>query len=468
MSEQFWGREKELSTIRKLYADSEAVFLKIYGRRRVGKTELVRQFLSEVTGKSLYYYVDLAEDAILMKTMTESISQQLNETIIMRSWDDFFYYIADKAKERFVLAIDEAPRFLDDRSIFLTRLQLAWDTHPGLKNSKIMIILIGSSIGMMEKITGKNGPLYGRVTHTIKLNQLGYKEFRTAFPELEEPDKIQHYSVFGGTPHYILACRKETGSIVEKIQKLMVSRQASLSNEAEQLFISESIREPARYVSILQAIANGKVELDEITNETGIQKEQIPVYLKRLDKLLNLISSADPIGGKKKNARYTISDPFFKFWFKFIFPSRSSIEIGNTKDVMEKINNELQSYCGGMFEQICTELLMLYQQKQIDGLPILFDKIGKWWNRKGDEIDIIAIHNKTRTVYVIDVLYSANEYSSSDFDALNRRIELFGFAGNYKRIIISKSGFSKHIKDFKIEETVMIDLKKLTKLFEEA
>ncbi|MBI3051576.1 ATP-binding protein [Candidatus Woesearchaeota archaeon] len=466
---QFWGREKELSLMKSLYNGPGSVFLRIYGRRRIGKTQLVQRFLSEIQGKSLYYYVDLAEDAVLLKTMADAIFQQLNEKVVLRTWDDLFAYIAELARERFVLAIDEAPRFLDSRSIFLTRLQLAWDTIPGLKNTKLMILIIGSSIGMMEKIIGRNGPLYGRVTHTIKLKPLDYYEFRQAFPELQEHDRILHYAAFGGTPHYVLAARNERGTVMDKIEKLMVTPQAALSYEAEQLFVAESIREPARYVSILRAIASGKVELNEIQAETGIQKEQLPVYLKRLDKLLDIVRSADPIGGKKKNARYTVSDNFFNFWFRFIFPNRSSIEIGNTRDALEKIGSQLKMHAGGTFEQIASELLTLYQNRDIDGTHILFDRIGKWWNRKGDEIDIVATHFKTGTVYIADVLYSMEEYKPVDLEILQMRIKLLGFPGVYRLILISRSGFSEQVvAEAQRTGIALVDLKKLSELFDAA
>ena len=471
----FWDRKTELETLKSIHGTKNAAFIKVYGRRRIGKTELILRFLSDLSkGTYLYYYVDKAEDVVYYQTLSDAILRQLGDNVTINSWDDFFDYIAKKSKDRFVLVIDEAPRFMDTKSIFLTRLQHAWGTDPKLENTKIIIILVGSSIGMMERMTEQNGPLYGRITHTIKLSPFRYVDFREVFKDTPEHDIIQHYAVFGGTPHYVRISYLEGKKLDQAIMDLIVKPKSTLSKEADELFDIEGIREPARYVSILKSIAQGHLKLSEMAASSGIQIEQLPTYLNKLHERLDLVEPADPMGGKKKNARYEISDNFFKFWFKFIFPHRSSIEMGNTKDIYLLIQNQLPMFTGRVFERIVRELFVLYQGRDILGIPILFDSIGSWWPSKGEsidtsDIDIVARHEKNKITYVADIKYTNDEYGFTEFNAFENQTKNLPYGGQIITFVVSRSGFkSDFIKYAKDRKITLIDLKQLSMLFDKA
>ena len=202
--ELFWDRKTELAHLKNIYETKNAAFIKVYGRRRIGKTDLILRFLKTLPQDTyLYYYVDNAEDKVYYQMLSDAIGRQLGDTVAINSWDDFFTYIAKKSRDRFVLVIDEAPRFMDTHSTFFTHLQHAWGTDPKLENSRIMLILVGSSIGMMDRMINHHGPLYGRITHTLKLSPFRYVDFREVFDKDSEHDIIQQYAVFGGTPHYV-------------------------------------------------------------------------------------------------------------------------------------------------------------------------------------------------------------------------------------------------------------------------
>lgn len=467
----FWNRKRELEHLKVIHSQNAAAFIKIFGRRRVGKTQLVVKFLKMLQeGTYLYYYVDKAEEKTYFRTISDAIEQQLNEKVHIEKWDDFFEYVASKSQKRFVLVIDEAPRFMDSKSIFLTRLQHAWDTHPQLENTKLMLIIIGSSIGMMERMTSQNGPLYGRVTHTMKISPFSYADFREAFPGLSEHEIIQFYSVFGGTPHYVKIARNHGGKIHQAITSLIVQPQSTLSKEADELLEIESIREPNRYYSILKAIGEGKLKLPEIAHATGIQKEQLPAYLTTLKSRLDLVEPADPIGGKKRNARYEISDNFFRFWFRFIFPNRSAIELGNSKDVQELISHNLQSFIGKVFERITRELFILYQGKELLGIPMRFDSIGAWWSSSGvGEIDLVARHEKSKTTYVADIKYTVQKYDFSQYNVFEQHLKNLPLGGRQLQFIVSRSGFTRRFRTFAQQKNIkLIDLEQLSKLFSRA
>ncbi len=475
IKEIFWDRKTELENLKTIHGTKNSAFIKVYGRRRVGKTELILGFLKSLPkGPYLYYYVDKTEDKVYYQTLSDAIERQIGDKVIISSWDDFFDYIAKKSQERFVLVIDEAPRFMDTNSIFLTRLQHAWGTDPKLENSKIMAIIVGSSIGMMDRMTNQHGPLYGRITHTIKLSPFRYVDFRQVFNGNPEQDIIQHYAVFGGTPHYLRIAYLEGKKLDDAIMALIVKPRSVLSKEADELFEIEGIREPARYISILKAIAQGYLKLPDIANATGIQIEQLPIYLNKLNAHLDLIKPADPMGGKKKNARYEVSDNFFRFWFKFVFPHRSSIEMGNTKDIHALIQDQLPAFTGRIFESIVRELFTLYQERDMLGVSILFDEIGSWWPSGGGgtdtgDIDIVARHEKSRTTYVADVKYTKGEYGSTEFNVFQNRTKNLPYGGQIIIFVVSRSGFTPDFTKYAKEKRItLIDTRQLSLLFDKA
>jgi len=475
LKESFWDRKKELENLKNIHKTKNAAFIKVYGRRRIGKTELILRFLKDLPqGTYLYYYVDKTEDKIYYQTLSDAIERQLGDKVAINRWDDFFDYIAKKSQDRFVLVIDEAPRFMDTKSIFLTRLQHAWGADPKLENSKIMILIVGSSIGMMDRMTDQNGPLYGRITHAMKLSPFRYVDFREVFKGDPEQDIIERYAVFGGTPHYIRIDYLEGKKLDEAIMELIIKPQSTLSKEADELFDIEGIREPARYISILKAIAQGDLKLPDIANATGIQTEQLPNYLHKLHERLDLIEPADPMGGKKKNARYEVSDNFFRFWFKFVFPHRSSIEMGNTKDIHNLIQDQLHSFTGRIFENIVREFFRLYQGRDILGVPILFDEIGSWWPSKSGstdtgDIDVVARHEKSGTTYVADVKYTQEGYGFTEFNVFQSRIKNLPYSGQIILFVVSRSGFLPDFAKYAKEKKIMlIDLEQLSELFDNA
>ena len=261
MGEQkFFNRIHEMALLEANYKDiatGNGRLIAMYGRRRVGKTELVRQFLEKkIVQNKLYFYVDLAEKRVVLDSLQKAIFEQLKENVVFNDFDDFYNFIKQKSeKESFILAIDEFQRFLNIAPEAITLLQKHWDL--GLRKNKLMILIVGSSIGMMQKITdSKAGALYGRATK-IKITPFKYKDFRLMFYSLSEEEKIIRYSVFGGTPYYLEKTInfKDTYSA---ITELITKKDGVLSEEPKTLLEYENVRVHARYNSILQSISAGK------------------------------------------------------------------------------------------------------------------------------------------------------------------------------------------------------------------
>src|SRR3989344_1559174 len=437
----FYDRKQELGLLKEEFTNLQTgkMFV-IYGRRRVGKTELIRQFIKSISGNKMYFYVDLVEKQGILDSLSKTVQEQSRETRKFVDFNDFLEFIASKSDNSFVLVIDEFQRFLEVSSQFITQLQNYWDLK--LKNKKILLILVGSSIGMIQKITNsKAGALYGRATK-IKISPFKYSDFRLMFKELNEEEKIITYAVFGGTPYYLEKVKKIQGDIYKRIFELLLKKGAELFEEPKNLLEYENVRTHAKYNSILQAASAGKESVKELQDLTGIDTNTLPAYIKKLDELLELIGRKDPVLGKERLGRYRLKDNFFSFWYKFIFPNQTALNIGNIKIVEEEIKENLNAYVGRVFEEICKELLIAYVNREIGSYVLDFENIGSWWNRTGEEIDIVAYNHKSRKILVGEVKWSNAPVDIDVVDSLMKKSKLIPFLGEYKFLFVSKNGFT--------------------------
>jgi uncharacterized protein len=463
----FYDRKQETNILKEKYGSLKfGEMLVIYGRRRVGKTELIKQFIKTVPQKkSLYLYVDLINKQGMLNSFSLSIQEQLKENVLFSEFEDFLRYVEEKSnKEKFVLVIDEFQRFLDISPDFITKLQNYWDSI--LKNKKLMLILVGSSIGMIQKITNsKVGALYGRGTK-IKISPFRYVDFRLMFNTLSEEEKILVYSVFGGTPYYLEKVKMVEGDIYKKIYELITKKGAELFEEPKNLLEYENIRIHAKYNSILQATSSGKETLKEIEDFTKISSNILTPYLSRLDELLDLLGKKNPILGKERLGRYCVKDNFFKFWYKFIFPNQSALNLGNINFVDSLIKENLNSYVGRIFEDIVRELLVLYNTKEIKGVKLNFENIGSWWNRGDTEIDILAYNLKEKRYLVGEIKWTNKKLDLDVVQNLERKYKLINRQGKYDFIFVSKSGFTESaINRIKEINGISLDLKEIEELF---
>ena len=461
----FYNRKEELNLLKTEFASLNfGKMLVIYGRRRVGKTELIRQFIKSLPAK-LYFYVDLAEKQGILDSLSKAVQEQLGETRRFADFTDFLDLIAEKSDTGFVLVIDEFQRFLEVSPAFITQLQNYWDQK--LKNSKILLILVGSSIGMIQRITSsKAGALYGRAVK-VKISPFKYSDFRLMFHELSEEEKVITYAVFGGTPYYLEKVKNTKGSIYERIFELLLKKGAELLEEPKNLLEYENVRVHAKYNSILQAVSAGRESIKEIQDFTGIDANTMPAYINRLDELLDLLGRKDPVLGKERLGRYRIKDNFFCFWYRFIFPNQTALNIGNIKSVEAEIKENLNSYAGRVFEDVCKELLICHINRQLDGYAPDFENIGTWWNRTGEEIDIVAYNKKSRKILVGEVKWNNAPADTDVVEGLLRKSKLIGFAGEYKFIFMSKNGFTeKAAARIRAINGICLNLKDIEKMFD--
>ena len=386
----FINRKEELAVLRERYARKNAEFLILYGRRRIGKSELIEHFLK--TTRGIRFLAREESKHLQLKKISRDCAEFFHDDFLERSpfgdWDSFFAYLAGKTKERMVIAIDEFPYLVKEDSSLPSIIQEYWDTR--LKDSGIVLILSGSSISMMEEYTMQHSsPVYGRRTGQILLHGFRFVDVLDYIGDFKQA--VEYYSVFGGTPAYIMAIDKENG-VFENITRKILSADASLYKDVEFVLRME-LNEPRYYFSILLSIAKGNNRICLIMNDTGLPKGLITKYLSILIDL-QLVEREIPVTDNHRSRKglYRLSDNLFTFWFRFVHPNIERIERGDGELVLQSgIQPEFARYCGKPFESMVKDLFLEFNR---DGLlPFRFDTIGSWWD-KGEEIDLVAIQKE--------------------------------------------------------------------------
>lgn len=389
MFEQFVNRERELQNLNSAYLSSRSEFIVIYGRRRIGKTEMLRRFIKDK--HAVYFLADERGDAENLSEFRTLVADGLGSELLKQSTLDWLDTLKEAARteERLVIVIDEYPFLINSNKAIPSIFQKAWDLYLG--DSNVMLVLCGSSISMMERhVLGSKSPLYGRRTGHIKVEPLMFKHTGAFFPDFTVEELVRIYAITDGIPYYL----KEAGYRISKIDQLekLYSIESLLLEEAEVLLKYE-FREPAKYFSILMAIASGNTKFGDIVNHTGLSSSIVSQYLSNLS-VLNIVEARHPVTEKKagsRNARYYITDNYLTFWFRFVYPNKSLI-YGDFK--IPQFNSDFNRYVGRVFEKIAAEFLWQVR-------PIEFTKIGRWWHKE-EEIDLIALNDVSKEVMFIE------------------------------------------------------------------
>lgn len=378
MIQQFINRKEETGIIRKRCGSGNPELIIIYGRRRVGKTELVSHSLKGLP--SIYFLAEERADAENLREMRGLMSEFLKDPDFARmefeDWVSLFTAFSQKAKGGCAVAIDEFPYIVERDSSVPSKFQKIWDT--AISRSKISLMLIGSSISMMEGLLGSHSPLYGRRTAQLEVKPLSAFEGRKFSPEMTFEESLLMHGCAGGIPLYLNAMK---GGFFEAIEKNFLRRDSLLYAEAEFL-LKQEFRDVSNYFSILKAIAFGNTRHGEIATKAEMEKGILSKYLQNLEKI-RVIRREYPAGDareKRKNVRFRFADNYYNFWFRFVYPNRTAIEKGDSGKVLEKIKKEYAQYFGPIFEDICIDFL--WKAK-----PLEFSSAGRWW-RKDIEIDI--------------------------------------------------------------------------------
>ena len=392
MVPQFINRKIEIKFLEDIYNERSFNAVIIYGRRRVGKTELIKQFLKNK--KAIYF---LATDESMnenLKELKRLFAEITGKDYLLRldaGFSDLFRYLQDEIKdEKIVIAIDEFPYLLNLNKGILSTFQKIIDEE--LKDTQVTLLITGSSMGIMETdVLGYKSPLYGRDLNVWKVAQFQFKDIHAWFKILDKA--LEAYFIFGNIPYYLKFFDPEK-PIDENIRQNMLTKGRNLYDEPL-ILLRQEFRESRVYTSILKYISLGYTSMGKLCSATGLDKSNISKYLSSLEET-HIIKHIVPIG-MKRNGIYDITDPFIRFWFRFVYPRRNDLELGNIDAVMNDINKDLTMYIGHIFENLCEELLRTKLFEEFEN----YNQIGRWWH-KDKEIDIVALNEQTKEIMFVE------------------------------------------------------------------
>ena len=392
--EVFVNRKKELASLNKFFNSNRAEFIVIYGRRRIGKTELIKEAIKGQ--KAAYFFVEQALEEDNLDSFKKIVAETIDNPLIAKAeltWEELFQQIAKE--DKLIIVLDEIPNLISENKALLSKFQKIWDEI--LKNTTIKLILCGSSISMMESyLLDRKSPLYGRRTGQLFIAPLKAVHIRD-FGVLSIEDAIRVFGITDGIPEYIKeVCYRLGGG--EKLVEVF-QQDKMLFAEADVLIKSE-LRDPTRYFKILKAIAFGNTKFGEIANYTDFPAPTVSKYLSNLVKL-HIVKETYPVFNDKerrRNRRYRLSDNYFNFYFRFIYPNKSEIIF---TDGVSGFDEDYNRYLGRIFERVCEEFL----EMNVGMLPFKFNKVGCWWF-KDKEIDIVAMNESGRDILFMECKWS--------------------------------------------------------------
>jgi len=444
-SMKFINRKEELRVLEEKWESKTAQFFVMYGKRRVGKTELVKQFLKNKPG--MYFLADKRNHIDQLKELGRVTGNYFEDAILTRngffSWLEFFEYISKKAKDPLVVVIDEYPYLVETDAATSSLFQKGWDEYG--KKSKIFLILLGSSISMMEsEVLAYKAPLFGRRTGQMLVDPMTFEESRKFFPGKAFEACMSIYAITGGMPMYLSQIDSKI-SIKENIKKKIFPHTEFLHNEVE-FMLKEELREPKNYLSILKAISWGKRKFGEIANETGLKKSVAIKYLSVLERL-RLVEKEVPVTEKhphkSRKGLYILTDNFFRFWFQYIFPFKSDLEIGRTEYALGRWEETFSTLEGLVYERVCRELLM-----RMDSELFPMERIGKWWERE-KEIDAVGLSEREKKIVFAECKWSNKKVGTNILEDLREKSQHVDWHQDDREeyfVLFSKSGFTANMK----------------------
>lgn len=446
----FVNREKHLKTLNDEFNRSGFTFTILYGRRRVGKTRLIKEYIKDK--KAFYFLSSLENINITINRMKNELANFYNDDLLkqiqINDIKTLFLYIANKINEKIVIVIDEFQYLAKIDNSIPSQFQYICDEI--FKNKNIHLILCGSIISMMYEYTlSYNSPLYGRRTSAIKLEAIEFKYLKDFFPNKTKNELIEIYSVFYSIPKY-LELINDKGDIYENIKANILNPNSYLYNEAS-FVLQNEINEPITYFSILKIIASGEHKIGNIASKLGKSPNNITSFIDKLIELdiiykINPITEKNP--EKSKKSLYFIKDNFLRFYFAYVLPHKSQLELDNTDYVINIIKTNFAEFVSKVYEDLAINYLLNTYKELL--------KCGRWWD-KDTEIDAIGVAKDY--LIVAECKYKNKAVGINVLEDLKTKAKKIDSNLPIKKyILFSKSGFTNDLKALASNEIILIDL----------
>jgi len=457
----FIGREAELKFLQDKFDNENGQLVVLYGRRRVGKTETLREFCK---GKQhVFYSCTQSTDKVQLSKFSKHIlkedipaKQYISE---FADWESAFRSVLDFpfGEQKKLLIIDEFPYMCKGNKSIPSVLQNLWDAE--LKDKNVMIVLCGSAMSFIEKeLLAEKNPLYGRATGIYKMTEMGFYDAIKFFPNYSDKDKVLAYSILGGIPHYLRQFSSKL-SLAENIKKNILTKGSVLYSEVDFL-LHQELRETPIYNSIIEAVALGNTKLNDISQKSLVEDtSKTSVYLKNLIELgiIEREFSVDSKSKEKANSNrgtYRLTDNFFRFWYAFGFTNFSQLENGDVDGVYDYvIAPALHEFASFTFEDVCKEFVREMQKK--NELPFRYSKMGRWTGKttvrdkdapKGvrvaeTEIDILGVEKDGKEYLIGECKFKKAPFDYSEYLDTFTKLTPLKDTAKFYYALFSESGF---------------------------
>lgn len=444
----FVGRKSELTSLADEFARPRPSLVVIYGRRRVGKSALIREAVR--SRPHVIYQATRVASSLNLEAFKAEVARSLGEDAVLAGLSDWLsalHYLARSAErlQGLVVVLDEFPYMSDGDAALPSVIQKFWDSGAP-RTGNLKLVLCGSMIAHMEDLLAERNPLYGRKTMAMDLGQLPARDAAQFFPRYSAEDRLMAHAIFGGVPHYLQLCDPEA-RLEDNVVRLLLSSAGTLVDEPTVLLQAE-LRDIQRYASILVAIADGCTKYGEILGRVKEISESrtLGQYVEKLERmrLIRIVRSMDA-SPKERDRRYFVADPLVAFWHRFVRPNLSSVAQGFGRDVWRhQIVPQFREFMGGAFEEVCREHSRRHSQER---LPAPAQEIGQIWAPNYD-IDV-AGRLLDGSMLFGECKWSEKEVGEGVLDRLAERADLTSYGrGNDRRhfVLYARTGFTESVR----------------------
>lgn len=458
----FIDRKAELELLEQIYNSDRAELYVLYGRRRVGKTELLRAFCENKP--HAFFIATLSSDAEQLANFSQQVygfdHADTPPGFTFPSWEAAFRALVNLPMDpRPIIVLDEFTYLISGNKAIPSILQKVWDEK--LKDTRLILVLCGSYIGMMEsEVLGYQAPLYGRRTASALLRSLDLPSSALFYPRYSTEDKFLSWAVLGGMPYYLRTFSDNVDFITNIHRNILDSQSGTLYNEPR-LLLMEELREPRNYFSILSAIAQGRTRLNEISQASGVgEVNSVARYLDILQQMRLItrrVPATESHPEKSKKGMYKFEDHFLRFWFRYVHPNQSSLDLGLANAILEqRIRPDLDHFVATAFEEAAQRYIAdLAKAGRLSFLP---ESIGGWWDRES-EIDVLAISQTEKAALVGECKWSVNQVGINvltDLQEKSRMIKNKYELHKVEMVLFARSGYTKALQNLASEEGIRL------------
>lgn len=465
MEKKFIDRQEELARLEELYNQKQSQLIVTYGRRRVGKSALLRHFCD---GKKKYIFFtgrkgenqnDLSER--FLKSLSDFFEDPLIAKLKITDWKEIFDLIdAKQSKEKLIVVLDEFQWICPVKSTLISALQEYWDRKKD-DDKKIFLVLCGSIISFMEKkVLSEKSPLYGRRTFSFELEPMSFSSARLFFPKMDITEQAEVIITLGGIPSY-LELIQQKDSFAQNINKLALTKNGYLVDEI--LFIlREQLKVPKRYYVLLKILSEKNATRNELSKEAGISNSgTLNLYIKNLLDM-HLIKETIPItkGETSKSVRYAIWDEFLRFYFNFILPNEERIRLNDDDWLFDSIiAPRWEGFCGRSFELFCVKNIKSIISSL--GIKDVFLRSGSFWQvktkeKEGVQIDMV-IERTDNVTHLIECKWSSGKIGTSIIGEVERKKRLYPNPHHHtlKTVLITTYGITEQVEKSNVIDNVI-------------